>query len=298
MALNVNYVARETAQNLARNPTLTVASIITVAVSLTFAGVGLLVRQGIDNLAGRFQEDVELIIFLDPDISAEQRKALQSSLEANPEVKDFTYFNQEQAYEEAKKLFQDQPSTLEILRVEDVPPSFRVEPTNPDFQAVVALRNLYQDEGGVREVASATEAIRAIQEMSDKLNLGVWVAAVALGLNAILLIYNTIRTAMFARRREIEVMKLVGATNWFIRVPFMLEGLVQALIGGLVAILGLQAVNKWGFHGLANNEHFELFREFEFDTATVIKNSIAPILIGVFIGMVGSGFAVTRYLDV
>src|SRR6187551_2456042 len=98
MALNVGYVARETTQNLGRNPTLTLATIITVAVSLTFAGVGLLLRKGVDDLTVRFKGDVELIIFLEPSITEDQRAAIEASLAENPEVRDFTYFDSKESF--------------------------------------------------------------------------------------------------------------------------------------------------------------------------------------------------------
>ncbi len=298
MALNANYIARETGQNLGRNPTLTVASVITVSIALTLAGVALLVREGTNNLAGKFRGDVELIVFLDPEISPDQRQAIQTSLDENPEVSTFSYVDEREAFEEAQDLFAEQPTMLRLLREGDVPTSFRVEPANPDFQSVVALRSIYEREAGVEQVESATEAIRAIQELTEKLNFGVlFASAVSAGVS-ILLIYNTIRTAMFARRHEIEVMKLVGATNWFIRVPFILEGMIQSLLGGALAVGLLLGLNVFLFGALANNQYFELFQNFEFSIGTVIGTSIPLVLVGVAIGAVGSGFAVGRFLDV
>jgi cell division transport system permease protein len=298
MALNVGYVTRETTKNLGRNPTLTIASVVTVAISLTLFGVSILIGQGVDNLAGKFRGDIELIVFLEPDISAAQRQALATSLEDNPEVKDFHYVNQQEAFREARELFEDQPVTQQLLREGEVPPSFRVTPTNPDFQSVSSLRDIYEGEAGVREVASATEAIKAIQELTDKLKRGVVISFVVLAITSVLLIYNTLRTAMFARRREIEVMKLVGATNWFIRVPFILEGLVQAILGGLLALLFMFGANTVLFSALSDGDYFQIFESFDFSTSTVLWTSLQVGGIGVAIGALGAGLAVGRFLDV
>lgn len=298
MALNVGYVARETGQNLGRNPTLTIASVVTVAVALTLAGVALLVREGVDGLSGRFRNDVDIIIFLEPDVTQDQIDTLQRSLDDNPEVREATYVDRDEAFEEAQDLFEDEPTMQELLRPEDVPTSFRVKPTNPDPESVRALRSVFENEAGVLEVESAQEAIKAIKELSDKLNLGVFLASAVSSGIAILLIYNTIRTAMFARRREIEVMKLVGATNWFIRVPFILEGMIQALLGGLLAIGLLLGLNSVLFQSLANEDYLELFAEFDFTIGTVIGQSAGLVVAGALIGAVGSGFAVGRFLDV
>lgn len=298
MALNAGYVTRETAKNLGRNPTLTIASVITVAVSLTLFGVFILIGRGVDELSVQFRGDVELIVFLNPDITDSQRAAVEESLENNPEVKDFHFVDQRQAYEEARELFADQPTTRDLLEEEDVPPSFRVTPTNPDLESVTALRSIYEGEPGVREVASATEAIKAIQQLTGKLKSGVIVSFAVLAVISILLIYNTLRTAMFARRREIEVMKLVGATNWFIRVPFILEGLIQAVLGGLLAVFFMYGANVVLFRRLSDGDYFRIFDSFNFSLGTVMGASAWVVLTGVVIGAVGSGLAVGRFLDV
>ena len=269
-----------------------------MAIALTLAGVALLVRQGVDNLSGKFRDDVDIIIFLQPDATQDQIDALERSLDDNPEVASAEYVDRDAAFAEAQELFADSPTMLSLLRKDDLPTSFRVKPTNPDIESVVALRSVFKSEPGVLEVESASEAIRAIQELSKKLNLGVVMAALISSLIAVLLIYNTIRTAMFARRREIEVMKLVGATNWFIRVPFILEGMVQALLGGFLAIGLLLVLNRVLFQSLANEEFLQLFKEFDFATSTVVWSSLPLIGVGVLIGAVGSGFAVGRFLDV
>lgn len=298
MALNVGYVARETGQNLRRNPTLTIASIVTVAIALSLAGVSLLVGEGVKNLNRNFRGDVDIIIFLTPDVTDEQVDALQRSLDENPEVREAEYVDREEAFAEAQELFEDQPTMLEVLRPEDVPTSFRVKPTNPDIESVVALRNVFRSQAGVLDVESAQEAIRAIQELSNKLRDGVRIASGISALVSILLIYNTIRTAMFARRREIEVMKLVGATNWFIRVPFILEGMFQAVLGGLMAVGLLLGMNTFLFQQLANEEYLDVFDGFDFTVGTVVGQSIWLVLLGVVLGAIGSGFAVGRFLDV
>jgi len=298
MALNLGYVTRETGQNLGRNPTLTIASVVTVAVALTLAGVALLVREGVDGLAGRFQGDVQIVVFVETDATPEQIDALEGTLESNPEVKEFTYVGREESFEEAQRLFEDSPVMQDLIREGDLPTSFRITPTNPDFESVVALRSVLDNEAGVLEVASATEAIRAIQELSDKLRFGVLVAAALSAMIGVLLIYNTIRTAMFARRREVEVMKLVGATNWFIRVPFILEGMVQALLGGFLAVVMLLGVNSFLFGPLSTEQNLEIFAEFDFPTSLVIGQSVWLVLAGSLIGALGSGFAVGPFLDI
>jgi cell division transport system permease protein len=112
-----------------------------------------------------------------------------------------------------------------------------------------------------------------------------------------LLILNTIRMAMFARRREIEVMKLVGATNWFIRVPFMLEGLVQGVAGALLGV-GALVLFKPFFEGMLDPEQIPLVSGFVVTSPQALVIYIGMIFIGCLVGAVGAGIAVTRFLDV
>ena len=123
-----------------------------------------------------------------------------------------------------------------------LPPSFRVAPETKDPEVVKALGETFKTKPGVYEVVFAFEVVKAIQETFNKIGVRFLLAAGLLLLAAGLLILNTIRVAMFARRREIEVMKLVGATNWFIRVPFIVEGIIQTLIGAVVAVASMTFV--------------------------------------------------------
>ena len=143
-----------------------------------------------------------------------------------------------------------------------LPPSYRVVPRQKDAQSVEALSVQYRNKAGVKEVVSATETIRLVQQLSSRLTLGIVFVSAFLLLAAFLLILNTIRMAIYARRREIEVMKLVGATNWFIRVPFMVEGLVQGIVGALLAILGLLLFKPFFEQWLPPADQFPLFSGF------------------------------------
>jgi len=298
MPVNVNYIARETGLNLKRNLTLTIASVLTVVVSLSLVGIALLVGQAATNASGRFRGNIELIVFLEPKIERAQREAIDKSLKENPEVKKATYVNQKQAYEEFKELFKDSPETVQSVTAEILPSSYRVVPENPDYQATRALKQTYERKAGVKEVVSADETIKVLQQITRKINLGVVFAGVALLGAALLLIFNTIRTAMFARRREIEVMKLVGATNWFIRIPFMLEGLIQGVVGGAIALGVLFGYNRFMTTQFTGRDGIQFFENFVVESGDVLQSGILVLVVGALVGAIGSGLAVTTYLDV
>jgi len=298
MPMKVDYVARETASNLGRNLSITVASVLTVAVSLALVGGSLMLRTGIENATKRWQGGIEFVIFMNVDASQDQLDAVARALDETPEVANFRFVDKEESKEEFDRLFADSPEMKDSVGAEDLPPSFRVEPVNKGADAVDGLSDTFRDRAGVKDVIVASKTIKVIQDLSSALTIGIFVVAAVLLGAAGLLILNTIRMAMFARRREIEVMKLVGATNWFIRVPFMVEGLVQGLLGSFVAI-GTLVVFRPFFEGwLPSANDIPLVSGFTVDGMALIGIYVLIAIVGAAVGTIGAGIAVSRFLDV
>jgi cell division transport system permease protein len=298
MAIKVDYVVRETATNLTRNVTLTLASILTVVVSLTLFGSAFMLNQGVNNANDRFKGGIEFIVFLQPESTPEQKASVQDDLEANPDVRDVTYVDQDETYDEFKRIFEGQTQLIETVSPEVLPPSFRVAPVTKDPDVVRALGETFQTKAGVYEVVFAFEVVKAIQETFNKIGVRFLLAAALLLVSAGLLIVNTIRVAMFARRREIEVMKLVGATNWFIRVPFIVEGIIQTLIGAAVAVLSMSFVIRPFIDVLSKEKLVPLFKGFEVTDGNLLLANLLVVGVAVLIGAIGSAVAVSRFLDV
>lgn len=298
MAIKLDYVARETGSNLVRNFTITLASVMTVAVSLGLVGGSLMVQQGVDRATRRWQGGIEFIVFLNPGASQDQVDALRDDLTKNPSIDTVSFVDKNQAYAEFKELFRDSPEMIQSVTPDILPASYRVEPKDKTADTVKALSAQYKAKPGVKEIVSATETIRLVQRLSDFLTKGIFGLAIFLLAAAVLLIINTIRMAMYARRREIEVMKLVGATNWFIRVPFMVEGLVQGVFGAIVAI-GSLALFRPFFEGwLPPAEQFPIFSGFVPASSDMVPIYLLMAVVGCLVGASGAGVAVTRFLDV
>jgi cell division transport system permease protein len=297
MALNTDYVVRETGTNLFRNFGLTIASIITVMIALVLVGVSVLIRTGLDQATAQWQGGIELIIFMQPDIQPAQRQALEQSLDKNPEVKRFQYVSKKEAFDDFKRLFRDQPEMIDAVNADILPTSYKVVPVNPDIASIKAMRETYQNDAGVYQVVSADDTIRTMQSLFGFLSVMVVVVAVAGAVAAIVLIFNTIRMAMFARRREIEVMKLVGASNWFIRIPFMLEGLIQGLVGSLAAVGAIYLFNSL-LGSRLEKRGIELLADFVVPTGDLTILSITMVVGGVAAAMICSLIAASFYLDV
>ncbi|CAN5536108.1 permease-like cell division protein FtsX [soil metagenome] len=291
----IRYAFRETGSNLRRNLLLTSASMLTVAVSLSLAGAAFLLRYGVDNATARWQDGIDFEVFLEVDASPDEADRVASELNGNRSVERIEYVSQEEQYKLFKVLFADRPEYLEYVRADDLPPSYRVDPAVADADAIETLGRAFEDQPGVEEVAFEEETVRDLLRVSSVIQTVILVVATVLSLAAALLIFNTIRMAIFARRREIEVMKLVGATNWFIRVPFMLEGLAQGVVGAGIAFASVYLVRDLAE---TNVRKLDLFDGFVILGSQVATTGTFTLLLGAGIGAVGAGVAVTRFLDV
>ena len=292
------YYLRETVLSIWRNLSLTMAAILTVAVSLALVGASMMIREGAERATAQFQEGVEFIVFMNPDADVDQDAAIRQVLDSSPAIESYGYIDKLAAYDEFETLFADKPELVESVTPDVMPPSYRIVPTDRSAANVNELANQFAAQPGVREVATATEAIRQIDDFSTRVSQALLIAAVVLVGVSALLILNTVFTAIGARRQEIEVMKLVGASNWFIRIPFMLEGTIHGLIGAALAIPVLFVVDNEVMAFFQESDAVPLFRGFAVPEGFVWDTSIWLLILGGSVGMIGSAVAVTRYLDV
>jgi cell division transport system permease protein len=294
MALKIDYVLGETISNFRRNFWMATAAILTVAVSLSLVGGALLVRQGVTKATVQWRGGAELSIFMKPDATQQQIDAVGAELKNLPEVKSFNFIDKPAAYKEAQTLFASQPDTLSSLSVDTMPTSYRVVPTKTE--SIESIGNRLKPRPGVSTVAYAKDAIQTMVTVTRVLQIGLLIVAMVLLASAMLLILNAIRIAIFARRREVSVMKLVGATNWFIRIPFMLEGLLQGLIGALFAF-GLVLAARQAMAQVAVSHGYGLLAKMVVTVPEAIGTGAFVLLVGIVVGVGGSAAAVHRFLD-
>ena len=301
MIARIAYAFREMWASFRRNLTLTVAAILTSAIALLLVGTTFLIQRAFDNLLVQWRGDVEMIVFVRSDATPEQISLIDQTIKAAPtiiDVEELRYLDKTQSYEEAKRIFVGDPVTLSLLTPDNIPSQFKVVPITQDPELVRSLSEQYRSLPGVQDVALAEDEFQVISTLSRFVRTVTLVMSLVLLVVAVGLIWNTILTAMFARRREIEVMKLVGATNWFIRVPFMLEGLLHGLLGGIASCGGLWVLNSAWTNGVAG-----------FKPGTGISSLVVPsgyltgvmlmiLAIGALVGAVGSAIAASRFLDV
>ena len=293
--MSSGYVARETAGNLRRNLVMTMSAILTMAVSLSALGGVLIMRQAINKASIQWRGGVEMAIFLQPSVSSNETQAIGRELATTPGVKKYHFVDKPQAYQEFKQIFGNNNDIVSVLGVNDMPPSYRVVPTKA--QNIAELGRQFQGQPGVLQVSYAKQEIDQLLKQFRQLRaLGLFLA-IGVMVGAVALIVNTIQLAIFARRREVAVMKLVGATNWFIRVPFMLEGLIHGIAGGIIAFAVTYSVRNT-IASFVGNETVLGTRTLYVTPHEAVLTGILMLVVGALVGVFGSAFAIRRFLAV
>jgi len=293
--MRINYFLAETATNLRRNLLMTIAAISTVAISLLLLGGVQILSMIVRNVTFSWEARVEISAYLRNDASPGEIQTLEQQLSQYPEVQGVTYVSKEQAYAEFKQLYRNKPEFYEPIGPEALPASLRIKLTDAKYTQVVADR--IEGAPGVDDVRFGGEIIRRLLQVNSLLR------TVTLGMSLVLmvasaaLIANTIRLAIYARRDEIGIMKLVGATNWFIRIPFMLEGVFAALVGAIVASAIVVATDALLFARMGDAVPF-LQAVFAFSGAEIASVLALLVGVGTVVGLFGSTLALRRFLEV
>ena len=304
MAINVGYFFRESVVNFRRNWVMSLGAVITIYLSLLLVGLSLALGFVVTQVVESVEDKVTIQVFLKDGAANEDIEELQQWLVSDPLVGAVNYTSKEEALEKFKEQMSSSPEIIEQLESNPLPASLDVELKDPrDVQAMadkILANELFLAVADRPD--NPPDSLKYGQQIVDKLFSFTRVLRyimiafmVMLGVVSLIFINNTIRLAIYARRKEIGIMRLVGASNWFIRTPFLLEGVFQALVGAVLAILtmvGLQAaiMPRLG----------EALPFLPVDLTGSVMVQIALVLIGagILIGVAGSGFALRRYLKV
>jgi cell division transport system permease protein len=236
--MRVNFVLSEVANGLRRNLTMTVAMILTTAISLGLMGTGLLIAGMINEMKEIYYDKVQVSIFLSDEVTDEQRAAIEARLDESPEVKAYIHETKDEAYARFQQQFAQQPELVANTPPDALPESYRVELKNPERYSVIAAE-FPNGENGVDQVRDEGDFLDRLFSLLNGARNATLAVAVVQALAALLLISNTIQLAAFNRRNETNIMRLVGASRWYTQLPFILEAALAGLIGGLLAVGGL-----------------------------------------------------------
>jgi cell division transport system permease protein len=239
--MRAQFVMSEVGIGLRRNLTMTIASVMTIAISLTLFGIAQIIRVGSDRLQSSVINQLRVSVYLEracgtPNASPTNcltpadRTSVQQTLQQLPEIKSITYISQAQAYKNFKQEFSNEPALIKNTPEDALPESFAVQLQNPHQYSIVA--SAVSKAPGVQSVTNVNGTLKRIFSFFHDLSLGALALTILALVATCLLIYNSMRVAAFSRRRETGIMRLVGASDFYIQAPFVLEGTASGVVGG------------------------------------------------------------------
>jgi cell division transport system permease protein len=290
--MRITYFFSETVTNLKRNLLMTVAAISTVAISLLLLGGVQILGMTVNKMTDDWEAKVEVSAFFLPDATPNEIRTLGTEIGQMDEVQELTFVSKEEAFDE---FAEDWPDLADAVPEDALPASYRVKLHDAGDAEEVAAR--ITGAPGIDDVDYGGTVIKKLLQVNQLLRTITLVMSVILMVAAAALIANTIRLAIYARREEIGIMKLVGATNWFIRIPFMLEGLFAALVGAVVSI-AIVLIANWALFSQVGNAIPFLENVFTFTGSEMLSVTAVLVGVGALVGLAGSSMALRRFLEV
>lgn len=305
--MRVEYYFRETAAGLRRNGIVAFAAMSTAFIALFLFGLALLINREFRLVIDAWTGNVEMAVYMDEDVRSATIVNVQERLQSLSAVDTVEYWDQHQTCDHFATLFANQPAFTENVDCEGtIPTSFRVKLADVDQygQITAAMGCEVQDvqgkqqqvcaEPGVRNVADYRQILDRLVAVTGALSIGVLSVAAIMLASAVALVANTLRMGMFARRKEIGIMRLVGATNWRIRVPFLIEGLVESVLGAGAAIVALFIVKVLFIDRLRDEIGFlPLVRN-----SDVLATAPWILIAAAFVAVIAGTIGMRRFLDV
>ncbi len=282
-------------KSLTRNKTITITSIITVTATLFIFGVFVMVAKTVNTGVNIVEDKVEIKVFLDDEVKSEDKELILGTINKVDGVQEIKYETKKQALDAYREQLGEDNTLLSGFTDESnpFPNSYIVSVDKPE--AVLSIEDEVKDLSGVEDIVNETEAVKTIVKISnliEKIGLGIFVL---LAIVSLFLVSNTIKLTVYSRRREIGIMKFVGATDWFIRLPFIIEGIFMGIIGAVLSIGVLYFSYRFVYLGKSQNLNFV-----GFENPMYILNVLSWqfIIAGIVIGAGGSFIALRRFLDV
>lgn len=298
--MRAKFVLSEIGVGLRRNLTMTFAVIVSVAIALALAGASLLVRQQVDQMKGYWYDKVQVSIYLcnkgdehcDSGVTTEQKRQVKSDLQKLPVVKKVYYESSQEAYKHYKEQFKDSP-LLDAVSPDRMQQSYRVKLT--DASKFPVIKSAFQGRPGVQSVQDQRDTLNALFKLLNSMTIAALAIMAVMIVVAILLIVNTVRVSAFSRRRETGIMRLVGASSYYVQMPFVLEAAIAGFVGSLLAC-GMILGGQYLLIEKTLRESVPLINFIGW--ADVIKVLPLVVVFGVLMSGVSAFFTLRKYLKV
>jgi cell division transport system permease protein len=242
-------------------------------------------RSIVENNTLRWQNGVHVVVFLDDRVTTTAHKQLQESLDSYPEVRTVSYFSKQEAEEEFKALFKDQPELLAEVDYDILPSSLRINLNDPSDYTLIIER--LEGNPAVKEIRSSGEAIERLLGLTDTLVISASAFAFLIGFAAFILIINTLRIAAFSKKKEIRIMRLVGASSTYIRLPFIFEAVIESLIGTSIAVGFGWAVIEYSKNSIVAESIFDITISDDYLIFLTLSLLMFSLVFGLFASFVG-----------
>jgi cell division transport system permease protein len=286
------YFFRETTSGLRRNGLVAFAAISTTFIALLLFGLALLISRQVSLMIEATTGNVEVAVYLSDPVNPSTVRSLTNTLSELPVVEDVQFETKELACERFKELFANQPALVNNVSCDALPASLRVSLSDPEQYAQVDA--VLQGQPGIDRIVDQSAFLDRLFSITRVFRVGVLLISFVMLVSAAILIANTVRMGLFARRKEIGIMKLVGATNWRIRIPFLIEGVFESLIGAAAAIMFLFGLKVAFINPLYGTIQFVPWVTNSDVIAVIPWLLIAGVLVALLAGLVG----MRRFLDV
>ena len=288
------YAWREALRSLYRNKWMTAASVGVVVVTLLMLGGFMLVNLNLRHITEDVKEQVEIVLYVEDGATLAERNALREKLIAHSSLSEVHFVSRDEALQRLKKQMGDIVEGYEAAEENPLPDSFELRTHHPESVGTVAEELARYP--AVAKVTYGEETVERLFAATHALQLVGLVLMTGLAVTAIFLIAHTIRLTVFIRRREIMIMKYVGATNWFIRWPFILEGLIIGFVGAILPMVGLYYIYQASLEWVASNNLMFLALLPVFPLMGELSKYLIPL--GTGLGILGSAFSMDRFLKV
>lgn len=277
-----------------RNKFMAIASVLTVTLSMFILGTFLAVVLNMNHMASYLENQVEMSVYLKDGLTTEQVMGVGKRLKAMPDMTEITFTNKDQAMKEFRERLGDQAAILDAVNGNPLPSSYRLSFANPSsLKAAADMASTFKE---VESVQYGQDIIEQLYKVSQAIRVSGIILIVFLAGAELFIISNTIRLTVFARRREIQIMKYVGATNSFIRWPFLFEGVIIGLIGS-----GIASALLWKLYQVTLTEAAAaglLFIPFIGVYPFMLHITLALLAAGILIGALGSSISLRKYMKV
>ena len=288
----LEYFFRETTSGLRRNGLVAFAAISTTFIALLLFGLALLISRQVNLMIEATTGNVEVAVYLTDPVNPDTVASLTDTLNELPVVDSVAYEDKDAACARFKEIFRDQEALVNNVDCERLPASLRVKLSDPEQFSQV--RAVLQGQPGIDEIVDQSQFLDRLFSITRVFRVGVLLVAFVMLVSAAILIANTVRMGLFARRKEIGIMKLVGATNWRIRIPFLVEGVFESLLGAAAAVLFL-----FGLKVAFINPLYGTIQFIPWVTNSDVISVIPWLLVaGVFVALLAGLVGMRRFLDV